>query len=152
MFDFVVDYHILKKPSYPVTGIEEAERLRLLLCRKINEFPTAVGLAAVQIGIHKKIFIIKKDFGIVNAYINPSIVKEEEPFIFEQEGCLSFPGIKINTRRFKKINVEYQYISGGILKRKEETITHSDGDITCVAFQHEMDHLNGVVFFEKEKK
>ena len=105
-----------------------------------------VGLAAPQIGINKRIFVIdcsredeKKDCRIV---INPEIEHESEELSSYNEGCLSIPGITEEILRPKVIKVVYQDING-VLKRN----TYEDLWSTC--FQHELDHLNGVLFIDR---
>ena len=104
-----------------------------------------VGLAAPQIGINKRIFVIdcsredeKKDCRIV---INPKIEHASEEFSSYKEGCLSIPGITEEVLRPKVVKVIYQDMKG-VLQRN----TFSDLWSTC--FQHELDHLNGKLFID----
>jgi peptide deformylase len=99
-----------------------------------------IGLAAPQVGIAKRIFVMgtpEKSY----ACINPEIISGEGE-IKEIEGCLSYPGLYLHVKRFEKIKVKYQNILG---ETKEEEF---DG-IMARCFQHELDHLNGVCFVEK---
>lgn len=90
-------------------------------------------LAANQVGINLRAFIIGE-----TVYINPEIIKSwgEQIGI---EGCLSFPGQWIEKTRAFKIDVKFQDINGKVQKR---TFT----DLKARAFQHELDHLNGICF------
>ena len=104
-----------------------------------------VGLAAPQIGVNKRIFVIdcsreneEKDCRIV---INPEIEHESEELSPYKEGCLSIPGITEEVLRPKVIKVIYQDIRG-VLQRS----TFDDLWSTC--FQHELDHLNGKLFID----
>ena len=104
-----------------------------------------VGLAAPQIGINKRIFVMdcsredeEKDCRIV---INPQIEHESEEFGSYKEGCLSIPGITEEISRPKVIEVVYQGIDG-VLQRN----TFDELWSTC--FQHELDHLNGKLFID----
>ncbi len=104
-----------------------------------------VGLAAPQIGINKRIFVMdcsredeEKDLRIV---INPEIVNESEELHLYKEGCLSIPGITEEISRPKVIEVMYQDING-VTQRK----TYDNLWSTC--FQHELDHLNGKLFID----
>ena len=86
----------------------------------------------------------KEDDLITNAnevYINPKIIEHSGKIIYE-EGCLSFPGIYEKVNRHEKITLEYQDISG-------ETHTVKATGIESVCLQHELDHLDGIVFIEK---
>jgi len=105
-----------------------------------------VGLAAPQIGINKRIFVLdcsrddeEKDCRIV---INPEIEHESEDLNSYKEGCLSIPGITEEVFRPKVIKVVYQDING-VLRRN----TYDDLWSTC--FQHELDHLNGKLFIDR---
>ena len=105
-----------------------------------------VGLAAPQIGVNKRIFVLdcsredeKKDCRIV---INPEIEHESEELSSYREGCLSIPGITEEVLRPKVIKVVYQDING-VLQRN----TYDDLWSTC--FQHELDHLNGKLFIDR---
>ena len=105
-----------------------------------------VGLAAPQIGINKRIFVLdcsredeEKDCRIV---INPEIEHESEDLNSYKEGCLSIPGITEEVFRPKVIKVVYQDING-VLQRN----TYDDLWSTC--FQHELDHLNGKLFIDR---
>ena len=110
-----------------------------------------IGLAACQIGILKSIIVydveyIKEDEKkkpIV--FINPKIIQTSKSKIEVEEGCLSFPDIFENVLRFEKIKVEYTNLEG---KRK----ILSARDIEAVVIQHELDHLDGVVFLDKAKE
>ena len=105
-----------------------------------------VGLAAPQIGINKRIFVLdcsreeeEKDCRIV---INPEIEHVSEDLNSYKEGCLSIPGITEEVFRPKVIKVVYQDING-VLRRN----TYDDLWSTC--FQHELDHLNGKLFIDR---
>tara|TARA_B100001057_G_C22497993_1_gene812884 strand:- start:15 stop:533 length:519 start_codon:yes stop_codon:yes gene_type:complete len=105
-----------------------------------------VGLAAPQIGINKRIFVLdcsreneKKDCKIV---INPEIEHVSEELSSYKEGCLSIPGITEEIFRPKFIKVLYQDISGALQQN-----TFDDLWSTC--FQHELDHLNGKLFIDR---
>ena len=104
-----------------------------------------VGLAAPQIGINKRIFVIdcsqegeKKDCRIV---INPEIEYQSGELSPYKEGCLSIPGITEEVLRPKVVKVIYQDIKGVVQRN-----TFDDLWSTC--FQHELDHLNGKLFIE----
>ncbi len=104
-----------------------------------------VGLAAPQIGINKRIFVMdcsredeEKDCRIV---INPQIEHESEEVGSYKEGCLSIPGITEEISRPKVIEVVYQGIDG-VLQRN----TFDELWSTC--FQHELDHLNEKLFID----
>ena len=104
-----------------------------------------VGLAAPQLGINKRIFVMDcsgededKDCRIV---INPEIEHESEELGSHKEGCLSIPGITEEISRPKIIKVVYQDLKGGFQR-------HSYDGLWSTCFQHELDHLNGKLFID----
>ena len=104
-----------------------------------------VGLAAPQIGINKRIFVMDcssenegKDCRVV---INPEIEHASEELGSYKEGCLSIPGITEEISRPKVIKVLYQDLNG-VLQRD------TYDDLWSICFQHELDHLNGKLFID----
>lgn len=115
---------------------------------KKYDLRAGMGLSYIQIGIPKRIFVIVEELqdGSFRDYtiINPKIIthSEEKIYVGEGEGCLSInretEGI---VPRYARINVEYQDLEGNICNiRVREDIS--------VAFQHEIDHLNGILFID----
>ena len=102
-----------------------------------------IGLAANQVGKTMRLIVVQYQNKPVYMF-NPRVMKGETPK-YGMEGCLSFPGEQKNCRRNQKITVQYKDISG---KTKLDVY---DG-ITAVCIQHEIDHLNGITFLEREKK
>jgi peptide deformylase len=104
-----------------------------------------IGLAAVQIGVPKRVIVIDLDQkeGKKNprAFINPKIIWASEEMAVFEEGCLSVPEIWDDVERPARIKAEYLDLDG----KKVEL--EADGMLaTCL--QHEMDHLNGVLFID----
>lgn len=99
-----------------------------------------IGLAAPQLGIAKKAAIVRiptnNSYNLSVNLINAKIEKSYEPFIFRDEGCLSFPGRVENTERYSEIYVTnnlvepYSFIATGLM---------------AVAIQHELDHINSIL-------
>jgi peptide deformylase len=105
-----------------------------------------IGLAANQIGISKKIFVMGayeiKNFPIPFAIFNPTIVDTSDEVEYYNEGCLSFPGLFLKIKRPKEIKVEFQNSCG------EKQSLFLEG-LSSRCFQHEFDHLQGVCFVDK---
>ena len=104
-----------------------------------------IGLAAVQIGVPKRVIVMDLDQkeGKKNwkAFINPKILWASEELAIYEEGCLSVPEIYDDVERPARIKAEYLDLDG---KRIE---IEADGMLaTCL--QHEMDHLEGVLFID----
>lgn len=107
-----------------------------------------IGLAAIQIGVAKRVFIINlPDENSaqlpeqLEEIINP-VILEVEGSITYQEGCLSIPNFYEDIERKEKIRVRY-------LNRDAKTIERELDGLMSIAFQHELDHLQGHLFIEK---
>ena len=101
-----------------------------------------VGLAAPQIGILKRVLVIDTgEEGEKLEMINPTITKLEKEVILS-EGCLSFPNVFGNVRRYNYTEAEYMTKDG-------EKKTIKAGGLLAQAIQHEIDHLNGVLFIDQ---
>ena len=104
-----------------------------------------VGLAAPQIGISKRLFVmdVPTEEGESNriALINPEIILQEGEQIGD-EGCLSFPGIYTTVRREVRTIVRYKDVFG-----KEQELDCTDLSARCVL--HETDHCDGIVFLDR---
>lgn len=117
-----------------------------------NNIRAGMGLAFVQLGILKRIFVIsyKNDDGSFEEYtiINPKIISNSEELIYveEGEGCLSVNrSIEGIVPRYARATIKYQDTEGNTqeVRVREEM---------AVAFQHEMDHLDGILFTDKIDK
>ncbi len=111
-----------------------------------------VGLAAPQIGILRNIFLfvrIDKPGNPVEVAINPRIVsKPDETICFEGDGCLSIPGQSGNSVRYAWVEVEYLNAKGKKVHERLEGFSRKT-DFTGIVFQHEFDHLRGVLYTDK---
>ncbi|WP_019639071.1 peptide deformylase [Paenibacillus fonticola] len=98
-----------------------------------------VGLAAPQIGILKRLIVIDvgDEHGLIEL-INPEIVSAEGEQ-FGPEGCLSIPGYRGDVRRAMEVTVKG-------LDRNGKEVTYTGTELLARAFQHEIDHLNGVLY------
>jgi len=96
-----------------------------------------IGLAAPQVGISTRILIMGRKDDIV-VCINPELISGVGE-ICDIEGCLSFPQLYLKIKRWETIQVSYQIPSGEIIRNQ------FDG-LYSRAFQHELDHLNGICF------
>jgi len=97
-----------------------------------------IGLAANQIGLDRRVFVMKLTDGRELGFFNPHILNAEGEQSGE-EGCLSFPNLFLTVKRYKKITAMYLDNTG-----KRCIIELEDIDARC--FQHELDHLDGVCF------
>jgi peptide deformylase len=103
-----------------------------------------VGLAAVQIGVLKRVLVIdlvEKGF-IKGAFVNPRLLEASAEMQDGEEGCLSVPGLSAELKRPRWVKIGYQDMSGN-----EKTV---EGEMLLArAFLHEMDHLDGKVFVDQ---
>ncbi len=133
---------ILKKKSREVEQIDD--RIRQLLDDMVETMHkyNGVGLAAVQVGILKRVIVIDlyDEKGPIKL-INPVIIKEKGEQEVE-EGCLSFPNKYAKMIRPAEVIVE-------ALNEKGEKIKIKAKDLLAQALSHEIDHLNGITFVEK---
>lgn len=102
-----------------------------------------VGLAAPQIGVPKRVVVINEGSGLLEL-INPVILEKTGEAV-EQEACLSVPDVVGDVRRAKKVKVRALNRSGELMEYK------ADG-LLARAIQHEVDHLDGVLFIDIAEK
>lgn len=105
------------------------------------------GLAAPQVGIHKRIVVIdcdpEADEHEPIVLINPRIVEHDDEKVMGGEGCLSVPGVTLQIPRWKSVVVAAKDLSG-------TEVTYEGGnDLFGRCLQHELDHLDGLTMFER---
>ncbi|HZK40648.1 MAG TPA: peptide deformylase [Atribacterota bacterium] len=102
---------------------------------------SGVGLAAPQVGVSKRIIIIDGEEDGLIVLINPMIVKSEGEVV-EEEGCLSVPGIYSKVKRSSRVTVKAINENGDSIEITKESLT-------ARALQHEIDHLDGILFIDR---
>jgi peptide deformylase len=103
-----------------------------------------IGLAANQIGVPYRVFAMRT--APKNTVVfNPKIIHYEPETELLEEGCLSFPGYVVKIKRYKLIRVRFSYPNG-------EVKTETYKGLTSRVFQHEMEHLNGQIFYDNASK
>lgn len=102
-----------------------------------------IGLAAPQVGISKRIFVMGNQDKLF-ACINPEII-EGSGQVMDQEGCLSFPDLWLNVKRHETIKIKYYNAMNGSVELELS-------GLMARVFQHERDHLDGVCFDTKVAK
>ena len=136
---------LLKTVSKPVDAIDS--KILGILNDMLETMYAApgIGLAAIQIGIPKRLLVIDIGRDIENRdphfFINPEILDPAEELGSFEEGCLSVPGVWEEIERPNECNVRFLDINGD-----EKNIRYSGMMATVI--QHEMDHLNGIVFVD----
>lgn len=135
----------LKIPSEPVRNIDNAIRTLLNDMLDTMYANEGIGLAAVQVGVHKRMIVI--DIGVREGkrtpikLINPEIIELSKEASVYNEGCLSFPDQFSQVERPAKVSVRYTDEQG--VSRD----LHANG-ILATCLQHEIDHMNGIVFVD----
>jgi peptide deformylase len=131
---------VLREIAKPVK--EVTPRIRKLLADMAETMYDAngVGLAAPQIGISKRVIVVDPQDGETGliGMVNPEIVEAEGEQL-GPEGCLSIPGLNGDVKRHMRIRVK------GLDENGEERIIDAEGFLARI-FQHEIDHLNGILF------
>lgn len=135
------DKEKLSRPSLVVFK-EETDDIIKQLEEELARHPDGVGLAAPQIGIFKRVAIIRYKGHHYNL-INPKVIFRKLPFINNNEGCLSFPGIKVSTLRHKNVLVS------ALNKEFTKPQTYRFFDPIASIAEHEIDHLDGLLFFNR---
>lgn len=106
-----------------------------------------IGIAATQVGAMHQIFILGngKDKTGARAFINPVIVSSGSRETFMEEGCLSVPGVFGLVKRPSKVRMKALDING-------KKVDIKTSGLTAKVFQHEIDHLNGILFIDKVER
>jgi len=134
----------LKKKSAPVTIITDAVRELVQDMAETMYDAPGIGLAAPQIGVHQRVIVIdisgKNDPPDLIVAINPEIIFAEGD-AYEEEGCLSVPDYAANVKRRARVIVKALDLNGAEQTWKAE-------DLLAIAFQHEIDHLDGILFVD----
>jgi len=140
---------ILKKKSKKISRIDKKlERLAYDMAVTIENYQTdmetGVAMAAPQIGILKRMVVIREDDGNYVALINPEIIKLSGKVKEDLEGCLSVPGVYGKVERKDKVEVK------GLSLDNEKFDIKATGLLSRI-LQHEIDHLDGILFPDRIK-
>jgi len=152
----------LKMKSAPVTEFNSDLKTLVDNMFETMNFAKGIGLAAVQVAIHKRLIIIdigdlsaeekylegdeesekrlseRKRVSNLEVYVNPVILESEGEISYE-EGCLSVPGVYADVKRKERLKIRYQNLDGKFFEEE----THG---LKSIVLQHEMDHMDGIVF------
>ena len=131
---------VLKEKAKPVAKITKTVRTLLDNMVQTMQEADGVGLAAPQVGVSLRVIVVDVGEGLIEL-INPVIVASEGCET-GTEGCLSIPGMYGDVERFTSVTVQG-------LDRQGEPITVQGSGLLARALQHEIDHLEGVLFIER---
>ncbi len=141
----VVPDPILKQVSQPVEKVDDA--LRALMDDMLETMYEApgIGLAAIQVGVPKRVIVMDlarpDEEPQPQYFVNPEILWASEETAPYEEGCLSIPEIFDEVERPARVKLKYLNYQG------EEIVEDAEG-LYAVCIQHEMDHLEGVLFID----
>ncbi len=102
-----------------------------------------VGIASPQVGQNIRAIVVNMPQG-AECFINPEILKKSEQLVDSEEGCLSVPGKYGIVKRHKKVTIR-------AMNRHGRTMEFEAKQFTAIIFQHEIDHLDGVLFIDKAR-
>lgn len=132
----------LKEKALPVQDIDSSITVLVDDLARMMDQAEGIGLAATQIGILRQVFVFTHQ-DVLKAYINPTITNLTEETETEEEGCLSLPrGLHMPVSRTSKILFRAQNLSG-------ETEEFEVEGLLARVFQHEVDHLNGLLIIDR---
>uniref|UniRef100_A0A7V4JR83 Peptide deformylase n=1 Tax=Thermodesulfobacterium geofontis TaxID=1295609 RepID=A0A7V4JR83_9BACT len=136
---------ILRKKAKPVENIDGELKKVIDKMAETMYKAKGIGLAANQVGILKRFFIMdvsqREGKNKLEVYINPEIISAEGEIVYE-EGCLSIPGYFAPVKRYAKIYIKAYDINGNPIEKELD-------EISAIAFQHEYDHLEGILFIDR---
>ncbi|MCD6118049.1 peptide deformylase [bacterium] len=131
---------VLRLEAEQVSDITDEIKKQLDEMVEIMYEADGVGLAAPQIGDSRRIVVLDIGDGPIKV-INPEIIEKSDDLDTEEEGCLSLPGITVKVKRPVQISVKC------IDENGKEIVYNADG-LMARAFQHEIDHLNGILIID----
>jgi peptide deformylase len=136
---------VLRTPPAPFDfeSREDAKEIEKTLSESMDKFG-GIGLSANQVGLDARVFVMRTQDGN-KAFFNPEITKMSQETDLLKEGCLSFPDIYLMIKRPRVCEMKYQDADGN------EHSTMLDG-VGARCAQHEIDHLNGIVFLQRASK
>ncbi len=137
---------VLRQVSKSIVHFDlSVEKIVKRLIKIMRLQPGGVGIAAPQIGILKKIAVVDVSSKVPSSklliLINPEIIKLNREIVL-REGCMSLPDYTANVRRYDEVTAKWQDLTGSMVLHKATGL-----EARCI--QHEIDHLNGILFVDR---
>jgi peptide deformylase len=139
-------------------GTKELNTLIRDMSTALDKEPEGVAIAAPQIGVSYRVFVVRVDRTLppppegapahpveIEVYINPEIVKTSRRRAKVEEGCLSVRGVYGTTRRHERVTLKARRADGS-------PFTRGAGGVMAQIFEHEVDHLNGILFIDHAER
>ena len=132
---------VLRQKAKRITKVDKSIR-RLVndMIETMHDAP-GVGLAAHQVGVSLRLLVVEATEGEIQVLVNPEIVKASGERMLD-EGCLSLPGYVGTVKRHEAVTVKAQNLDGKEIRIKAN-------ELLAQALEHEIDHLNGVLFVDR---
>lgn len=133
---------VLKSKAAPVADVD-GKLVRLVddMFETLYETGNGLALAAPQIGVQKQVVVWDMGEGDQQVIFNPEIVESDGEWVYD-EGCLSIPGLYVEMLRPKTVLVRGVDLNGEVVEREAD-------ELEARMYQHELDHLNGVLMFDR---
>jgi peptide deformylase len=135
---------ILHEKARPVAKVTKKTKALIVDMIETMRAASGLGLAAPQVRIRERLFVYQVGEGPPEALVNP-VVLEAEGDELGIEGCLSIPKLQGEVRRAKRV-----VVTG--LDRNGKSVRISAEDLLARVFQHEIDHLDGVLFIDRSDR
>ena len=132
---------VLRQKAQPITKIARKHSLLVDSLTRAMQLAHGVGIAAPQLGVSTRIFVMAPEGIRPTAFINPVIIEAEGEQV-GQEGCLSIPGLYGDVTRAEYVKVE-------AYDRKGRPYVYELEGVQARVAQHEIDHLDGILFVDK---
>ena len=150
---------VLRKKVSAVKSVAEVEADVADLREVLEASENGAGLASIQLSIEKRFFGIKNNkkvevlinpviVGVYGQKVYPEIIDDDKKSQDFWEGCLSFPDLYGTVKRYLKIEAVWQEIEKGKLVDKKKMLNGFE----AIVFQHELDHLDGILFIDHIKR
>jgi peptide deformylase len=141
----VVPHPVLKQVSAPVAQVDDDVRALMDDMLETMYAAPGIGLAAIQIGVPKRVIVMDiarpEEPKQPRYFVNPEILWASEETVPYEEGCLSIPEIYDEVERPARVKLRYLNYQG-------ESVEEDAEGLFAVCIQHEMDHLEGVLFID----
>ena len=133
---------VLREAAAPVTVVDDAVRaLARDMAETMYDAP-GIGLAAPQVGVQRRVLVYRtSEEDELHTLINPEIVSSSGE-VTEDEGCLSIPGLSYPVTRAQRVSVRALDLEG-------KPLAYDAEDLEARVIQHEIDHLDGVLFIDR---
>ena len=132
---------VLKTASLPILEISDSTRSLIADLEQTTSIVGRAGVAANQVGVNLRAFGYHVE-GVVGHLINPEILELSGELVELDEGCLSLPEIWGKTPRYTKVSIRGQKVTGEVVEIQAE-------GLLAQVFQHEIDHLDGLVYLDR---